>query len=257
MKGIIIGAGRGARLMPYTESCPKCYTEIDGERLLDRTIAALRSAGVDEIVFIGGYLIDAVRADYPQLTFCENDDWPNNNIMQSLMYAESHMERGFVCAYSDILFSPAIAARLMESPHDITLACDTRWRDRYLHRSEHPETDAEKVAAEGERLVRVDRDLPSDQADAEYIGLARFSPRGAELLRQHYRAARERYAPSGFQGARSFDKAYLIHLLQEMIERGVTMHMLPTAGGYIEIDTTEDYRYAQQNWSAAESGQGS
>ncbi len=40
MKAIIIGAGRGRRLMPTTADTPKCYAEVHGRRLLDWTLAA-------------------------------------------------------------------------------------------------------------------------------------------------------------------------------------------------------------------------
>jgi len=52
VKGIIIGAGRGRRLMPLTEEVPKCYAEIGGRRILDWCLAALRHAGLRDIVFI-------------------------------------------------------------------------------------------------------------------------------------------------------------------------------------------------------------
>ena len=43
-------------------------------------------------------------------------------------------------------------------------------------------------------------------------------------------------------------KAYLIHLFQEMIEQGVKIHKVDIAGGYYEIDTTQDYEIANQVW---------
>jgi hypothetical protein len=45
-----------------------------------------------------------------------------------------------------------------------------------------------------------------------------------------------------------FEKAYLILLLQEMIEAGVTMAHADTPGDYIEVDTQEDYELAQRQW---------
>src|SRR4029079_15824446 len=67
MRAIIIGAGRGSRLMPTTENAPKCFAEIQGKRILDWTVDALRGGGCNEICFIGGYLLDAARAAHRQL----------------------------------------------------------------------------------------------------------------------------------------------------------------------------------------------
>ena len=44
MRAIIIGAGRGRRLMPTTENAPKCFAEIRGKRILDWTLEALAPA---------------------------------------------------------------------------------------------------------------------------------------------------------------------------------------------------------------------
>src|SRR5438445_13589111 len=104
MKAIIIGAGRGSRLKSMTDNQPKCYATVGGTRILDWAIRAFDDAGLHDKVFIGGYQIDRIRTDYPQLTFRHNADWPNNNILASLFHAEQDMADGFVCAYSDILF---------------------------------------------------------------------------------------------------------------------------------------------------------
>ena len=247
-KAIIIGAGRGRRLMPLTEDTPKCYAEIGGRRIIDWAALALREAGLRDIVFIGGYQIDHIRADYPDFSFRQNDDWPNNNILASLFYAEDAMENGFICSYADILYRPSIVERLLASPHDITLAVDTDWRQRYTGRSQHPEDDAEKLLVDGDRVVMIRRAIPSDRAHGEYIGLARFTAAGARLLRDHYHRARLSANGGAFREAPAFAKAYLIHLFQDMLEAGVPIHKVDTAGDYFEIDTTEDYLLAQEHW---------
>jgi choline kinase len=248
MKAIIIGAGRGRRLMPLTEDTPKCFAEIGGKRILDWALEAFAAAGLREVVFIGGYQIEKVRAEYEHLTFCHNAEWEQNNILASLFYAEEHFADGFVCSYADILYRPRVAQKLMTSPHDITLVVDTDWRNRYRLRTQHPEDDAEKVLADGERLRRVSRDVTAEQAHGEYIGVARFTPRGAETLREHHRRALREFDGRPFQGAPSVQKAYFIHIIQEMIEQGVPVHKVDTHGDYMEVDTTEDYFLAQQEW---------
>ena len=83
MRAIIIGAGRGARLMPMTAEMHKCYADVQGRRILDWILAAFHANGIDDICFIGGYRIDKIRDDYPGFTFRHNDDWANNNILES------------------------------------------------------------------------------------------------------------------------------------------------------------------------------
>src|SRR5437667_387519 len=69
MRAIIIGAGRGRRLMPTTADTPKCYAEVQGRRLLDWALQAFAGAGLRDICFIGGYQIERVRRHYPHFPF--------------------------------------------------------------------------------------------------------------------------------------------------------------------------------------------
>ncbi|HXG09058.1 MAG TPA: phosphocholine cytidylyltransferase family protein [Gemmataceae bacterium] len=248
MQAIIIGAGRGKRLMPTTADAPKCFAEVAGRRILDWTLDAFRANGIDRIGFIGGYQIDKVRRDYPHLTFRHNPDWENNNILASLFYAEDLMADGFVCCYADILFTPGVIRRLLASAEDMALVVDTRWLDRYRERTDHPTDDAEKVTVRDGAITRIHRDIPAAEAHGEYIGVAKFSARGTAQLRQHYHRCRQQYAGRPFREARSFEKAYLIQLFQEMIEAGERLAHVDTPGGYIEVDTQQDFDYARRHW---------
>ncbi len=250
MKAIIIGAGRGQRLMPLTEQQPKCFAPVAGKRILDWILAALAGGGFTpaDIAFVGGYRLAAIQREYPQFTYYENAGWERTNILASLFCAEPAMADGFVCTYADIVYRPHVVERLMRSPHDITLVVDTDFRRRYRRRTQHPESDAEKVLATGDRVLSVSRLIPADLAAGEYIGVARFTPRGAALLRTHYHRVLARYDGRPFQGAPSVQMAYLIHLFQEMLEQGVEMYKVDTHGQYYEIDTTEDYQIVQDEW---------
>ena len=254
MQVIIIGAGRGSRLMPTTADTPKCFAEVEGRRLLDWTLHALGEntaspLGPEEICFVGGYQIEKVQQEYPGFTYRDNDNWQNNNILGSLFYAEDVMQEGFLCAYSDILFTPSVVAGLIESTADIALGVDTCWLERYAERTEHPPDDAEKVTVENNRLTRISREIPEAEAHGEFIGVARFSAAGAALLKEHYHRCQQQFAGQRWGAAALFEKAYLIQLLDEMLMQGVAMTHVDTAGGYIEIDTQQDFQYAHEQWT--------
>src|SRR5436190_16221714 len=210
MRAIIIGAGRGQRLMPTTADTRKCFAEVKGLRLLDWSLRAFGDAAVGDVCFIGGYQIDKVRQGYPQLTCRHNTGWEHNNILASLMHAEDLMTEGFICCYSDTLFTSEVVRRVLENPKDIVLNVDTQWLDRYQHRSQHPPDDAEKVLAQNGEVTRVHRGIATKDAHGEYTGIARFTPAGAAQLIAHYHKARAKYAGKPFREAVSFEKAYLI-----------------------------------------------
>ena len=248
MRAIIIGAGRGIRLMPTTADTPKCFAEVGGSRIVDWALRAFRENGVDDIAFIGGYQIDKVRAEYSRLTFRHNTDWERNNILASLFFAEDLMDEPFICCYSDTLFTAEVVSRLLANQADIALSVDTDWLGRYTHRTEHPTDDAEKVTVQNGAVTRIHREIPEAAAHGEYTGVARFSSAGAALLREHYHRCRQQFAGQPFREAKVFEKAYFIHLLQEMIEAGLHMVHVDTHGGYIEVDTQQDFEYARQSW---------
>lgn len=124
------------------------------------------------------------------------------------------------------------------------------WLRRYERRTQHPSGDAEKVTVENGVVTRIHRTISEGDAYGEYIGVARFSAAGAALLREHYHRRRREFAGLPWREAKVFEKAYLIHLLQEMIECGTPMAHVDTPGGYIEVDTQEDFEYARRFWQS-------
>ncbi|MFO0660370.1 MAG: NTP transferase domain-containing protein [Polyangiaceae bacterium] len=252
MRPIIIGAGRGSRLQHNTEQVPKTLVPVMGRPMLDWILDAQAEAGFSrkDVIFIGGYKIDVVKARYPEFEYVENTDWPNNNILGSLLCARHLFNDGFTFTYADIVYDGAIAKNVTQSPHSIALGCDVKWRRRYVARSQHPETDAEKLRAEGERVVEISRKIDSDRASGEFIGVAKFDASGAAELVRAYDEAKSEWAGKVFREGRTFEKAYVIDLLQWMIERGSIMHRVDTPGAYMELDTIEDLSFASSWWES-------
>ena len=114
MKPVIIGAGRGRRLKHLTDEIPKTLVPIVGRPMLESILEALEAGGFsrDEVVFICGYKADVIQDRYPALTYVENRDWPNNNILLSLLCARPHLEQGFVSTYADIVYRPEAIAKV-------------------------------------------------------------------------------------------------------------------------------------------------
>jgi len=246
MRGIVIGAGRGQRLMPTTADAPKCFTDIGGDRILDLVLSAMRGGGVDPITFVGGYRIDDVSGAYPELDLVHNERWATTNILGSLMCAAHRMDDGFVSSYADIVYRRDAVARLLAAPGDIVLVVDTDWRRRYEGRTQHPPTDAEKVLCADGRVLRVHRDIDPDAAHGEFIGVAKFTAAGSRALQAAYASARARCGHGAFREAADLDRAYLIQLLQDMLEAGAVVGHVDTHGGYHEIDTQQDYDFVRR-----------
>jgi choline kinase len=250
MRPIVIGAGRGSRLGPETDEIPKALVPVMGRPMLEWILDALAAAGFArrDVVYICGYRADVLRARYPEFTYVENADWERNNILASLLCARDHLLSGFVSTYADIVYRGSVVQKLVASPYDKVLACDVDWRRRYVDRSQHPESDAEKMRAEGVRVVELSRRIKSPEAAGEFIGVAKVSADGAREIIAAFEQARASWAGQTYREGRTFERAYLIDLFQDMIERGSTFHRVDTNGGYMEIDTREDLASAEKWW---------
>lgn len=251
MRPVIIAAGRGSRLQNETDDLPKTLVEVMGRPMLEWILEALRAAGFrrQDVVFICGYRAEIIKTRYPEFTYVTNHDWQNNNILLSLMMARDYLKDGFVSTYGDIVYEGEIVQKLVASTADITLGCDTAWRRRYVGRTQHPETDAEKLRADGKRVSELSRMIAGEQADGEFIGVMKASAGGARSLLQAFDWAERRHAGGVFREGRSFQKAYLIDLLAEMLAQGTPIERENTAGGYMEIDTLQDLSMSTRWWT--------
>jgi L-glutamine-phosphate cytidylyltransferase len=251
VRPVIIAAGRGSRLQNETDDIPKTLVEVMGRPMLEWILDAFESAGLSrrDVVFVCGYRAEVIQARYPEFTYVTNHDWASNNILLSLLMARPYLKGGFISTYGDIVYEGAVVQKLARSSADIALGCDTQWRRRYVGRTQHPETDAEKLRADGTRVVELGRTIPSERADGEFIGVMKLSPTGAQQFLAAFDEAEGKYGGGLFREGRSFQKAYLIDLLAEMLERGTLMERQDTPGGYMEIDTLQDLSMAERWWN--------
>ncbi|MDY6979245.1 MAG: sugar phosphate nucleotidyltransferase, partial [Pseudomonadota bacterium] len=61
MKAMILAAGRGERMRPLTDRCPKPLLQAGGKALIEYHIEALAAAGVEEIVINHAWLGEQIE----------------------------------------------------------------------------------------------------------------------------------------------------------------------------------------------------
>jgi choline kinase len=244
MKTIIVAAGMGRRLSPYTDDRPKTLVEINGRSILQRQVDAYRAAGVGEINIVRGYMKEKLVVDGAR--YFENDDFRSNNILSSLFYAEPAMEGGFLFSYSDIVFRPEVVRTVIDTEGDYALVIDRRWHEAYVGRQHHPVEEGEVARVDDGRVTLVGKKtMPPEEATGEFIGLARFSARAAEAMRERFHARRRELAGQPYGRAPKFEAAYLTDLLNDLIDSGEVMRPAFIDGGWREIDTVEDLERAK------------
>jgi len=195
---------------------------------------------------VRGYQGDKIN--YPAIRYYENRDFRNTGILRSLFHAKGEMDDEFVFCYSDIVYTKAVLELLLQDASDVSLVVDTDWESHYHQRYQHPISEAELVSVEGERITQIGRNvIAKDEVHGEFIGLAKFSKKGAEILKTHYEWATQKYEAGAFQQSPSLDKAYFTDMIQELIDQGYPVHYVDIGGGWAEIDTREDFDRVNRN----------
>ena len=243
-KALIIAAGLGSRLKKHTENLPKCMLDFGGKTLLQRQLEAYNKNNIKDISLIRGYKKEKIN--YKGIKYFENKDYKNNNILNSIFYAETIINGNIIISYSDILFDPTVVQRTMESNHDISVVVDIDWRGYYVGRKDHPISEAENVIFnsnnEVEKIGKIN--TGNEEVHGEFIGMIKLSDRGTKIFKQHFHRLKKIYWNKPFQRAKIFQKAYLTDFIQELVDIGIKVHCVIIESGWKEIDTVEDYKKA-------------
>ena len=227
MRGVILAAGKGARLNGTIGDKPKCLLRIGGRTLVERQIDALDAAGIRDIVVVVGCQAELVRRNCGhRVNYIENSRFAQTNSLYSLWLARPLLTNGFVVMNCDVLFHPQLLADLLTARHENALMVSF---------DDGPLGDEEmKVKMRCGRVVEISKTLDASQADAENVGLVKFGASGArrlvELLDQRVAAGGLRdWAP------RAFGDFAAEHALYAIGTRGFP---------WTEIDFPEDYERA-------------
>ena len=139
MKAVILAAGRGERLLPFTKYCPKPLTPILGKPLLEHTIETLKQAAVENIIIVTGYLSLTIQEYFGdgakfhvKIRYVHNPVHKNGNAA-SLKVAQELLakDEAFLLLMSDHLIDIKIVRKALQNIEHKPLLCVDR-RPRYL-----------------------------------------------------------------------------------------------------------------------------
>ena len=180
MKAIILSAGQGRRLMPLTSSMPKCCLPLHGISILEWQLSQIAKCDVDEVIVVTGFayeMVDAIvdKVKDIRVRTLHNPMYAHTDNLGTCWEARAEMDGPFVLMNGDTLFEAAILRHLLnvEKTYPITLATDTK---------SHFDLDDMKVIADGDRLLKVSKQLDIHLVTAESIGLMVFNEHGARVF---------------------------------------------------------------------------
>jgi choline kinase len=238
---VILAAGEGTRLHPYTRDRPKCLVDVGGRPLLARALDALAAAGLTDVVIVTGYREDVLQAfltDYPRprvagaaqrITTIRNDEYARTNNAYSLWTARARVPGPMILLDGDLLFAPEVALRVLASAGEAVLAVDRRddLGDEEMKVSPGPDG----------TILAVNKTMDPRASIGESIGVARFTASAAQAL----------WDRLGAQIAAGQRNVFYELAFEQLIAAGWSFVIADVSGlPCMEIDTPDDLAAAQR-----------
>jgi choline kinase len=205
MIGLVLAAGAGRRLRPYTDTLPKALVPVDGETtIMDISLRNLAAAGLTDVTIVVGYRAEAVevRKDaFEQkygvtISLVHNDKAEEWNNAYSLWLARDHFTQGVLMVNGDTVHPVGVEHTLLaRRGPSILLAVDTL--------KKLADEEMKTVFNEDGQLTKITKLMDPAEAYGEYIGANIIEGSAAGALADALKATWERdpnlYYEDGFQ----------------------------------------------------------
>lgn len=127
MDVFILGAGKPA----HGEKPSSLKTIAQSTRAMDWLIHCFESLkGVNSLHFLGGYHVEDVIKNYPDLKFTVIPDWESRSVLHTFLNAPFSSSSAMI-TYSDTIFRKEILETMLAADADVIVGIDQGWRDRY------------------------------------------------------------------------------------------------------------------------------
>ena len=236
---LILAAGEGTRLRPYTYDRPKGLVPLLGKPLVSHQIETLKACGVEDIAIATGYKAEAFSA-YGYQMF-HNEFFANTNMVESLFAARSYLEKAkgdVLISYGDIVYQQKNLESVLTTNGDITVMVDDGWLDLWSARNEHPLNDAEtlKYGKNGQIIELGKKPTCLEDIHGQYTGLIKIPfQKIADFISFYDQLDRDLH----YDG-RDFKQMYMTSFLQLMIDEGWMVMPAHVSHGWLEVDTVDD-----------------
>jgi choline kinase len=233
MNVVVLAAGTGSRLRPYTNSKPKALVELAGKPLLEHQLDVFSRLSISDVSLVTGYLSDHF-SPY-NLTQHINPLFDQSNMVYSLMKASSlfDLESDLIISYGDIIYEDSVLEQLIRSAGDVVVSADSHWLDLWSLRMEDPLSDAESFDYDKTqlKLKSLGKKIETyEQAQAQYIGLIKIKSSVLKLVKNIYDAL----------PAEQSQNMYLTDFITLLINKSLDVRVSIHSRGWLEVDTQDD-----------------
>jgi choline kinase len=248
MRAIILAGGRGSRLNEFTENLPKGMLPLAGKSILERQIETLRASGITDISIVRGYQGDMIN--FPGITYYDNFDWMNTNMVASLFSAREKLKRNddVLVLYADLLYEQKVIEAIKKSNVTIGVVADTDWKPYWERRLGSFLEDSESfVIGDDNKLVSLGiSNPPSEDMHARYVGMIFLSKHILPTVCTFYDTHARKSWNDKWYTSPSFRFCYMTDFIQGLIDEYQNVSVIPIQRGWMEFDTNDDYKNAMK-----------
>ena len=205
MIGLVLAAGAGRRLRPYTDTLPKALVPVDGETtIMDISLRNLAAAGLTDVSIVVGYRAcaveerkDAFEEKYGvKITLVHNDKAEEWNNAYSLWLARDRFAEGALLVNGDTVHPVSVEHTLLGSRGPgILLAVDNV--------KKLADEEMKTIFSADGRLTKITKLMDPADAFGEYIGATVIEASAATDLADALKTTWERdpnlYYEDGYQ----------------------------------------------------------
>ena len=118
-KAVILAAGSGRRMRPFTDTLPKCLVPVNGTPILVNALTHLCEAGIRETVIVVGHykekVYELVGDDFRdmRIIYVEAMDYDATNNMYSLWLAREHLCEDMLLLEADVFFDRQLLDKML------------------------------------------------------------------------------------------------------------------------------------------------
>lgn len=244
MQALMLAAGMGRRMGKYTEAVTKCMLEVSGKTLLERTVEALKAAGIHKLVMVLGWgrerLVKYIEDNITGIEFeyIINENYATTNNIYSLYLAREALAReDTILLESDLVYDKQLLCEMLASPEKnlVAVAKFEQWMDGTVTR----------LSEDGTILEFIEKkDFKFQNAEEYYktVNIYKFSK---EFSQNQYIPFLEAYIKA--YGTNQYYELVL-KALAHLSNSHLKAHLLKNIKWY-EIDDTQDLDIANTIFS--------
>jgi glucose-1-phosphate thymidylyltransferase len=123
-KAVILAAGEGKRLRPFTETMPKVMLPVANKPLLEYVFDATKKSGIDEIIVVVGYKKEVIMEhfkDYKNIKITYVTQDRQLGTAHALLQAKKHIKDAFIVLAGDNIIDAGSIAKLMKDQSEYSL----------------------------------------------------------------------------------------------------------------------------------------